>query len=226
MQYLIRAAKEQFEKFEELESFDARAFGNNPQLAKWQVEECCLHYIPPDAIEFHYDPPEEYWKIVVKGYRAYWKAILELLQLGQSPTVDHVEAKLSQDQWGVREWAGVAIEYALDALFHLAYQEYQMDLYVPVDGEVAEEAEELQGVLETPLDEYFDVIWFMCVPRGGGLKSFCHHRGPYDWSDVCQTLPPAEDADDDSEMGDEEGEVGDEEVEDDNDGEAPEANAE
>jgi ribosomal protein S18 acetylase RimI-like enzyme len=194
----------QVQKFSDIGTFDSAAFGENPILAVQQVNRYQLDFIPLNSISWDYDPQEEYWRILLSGYRTFWKATSQVVGSGRAPTVDRVREacrELKQDGYplvfqngmseplGFENWGGVNIEYCLDALFEIAS-------LAPKEGAVVTRDD---GLPENPLDDCYDVLWNMCVVRGGGVWEKKQKRGPFEveWEKACFVRPGDENESDD-----------------------------
>jgi hypothetical protein len=148
------------------------------------ISECCemcarFEYIPTKVMRQN---PEGFYKSFMGGWAIVWKAILNLLEKRQSPTIAAIDREIHTMDANIVKWnhfvqKGGRIDYALDCLFRVTENVY-------VDGDDGWEYDLVKDDIEvypaTVLDAAFEVGRMKCIGNSTEANESC--RGPYDHS--------------------------------------------
>jgi hypothetical protein len=113
---------------------------------------------------------DQYFENLLEGYRLVWLISGYLLSTGLPPTVQNVKTGLDnaltpEEKEELLGISGFEIEYALDALLDVTNNVWEGKH----DGWSKNSIQsELDAIPATPLDDIYDIAWFMCVDRGHG----------------------------------------------------------
>jgi hypothetical protein len=134
----------------------------------------------------------------LEGHALIWACILRILRMGRSPTVLHIRAHLTDLAMANETYesfvkTGGKIEFVVDALLRITENVWQGKQ----DGLSLEDTD-MEGLPTSPLDDLYDIAWFMCVSCGNGTWSDKRPRGPYkeDWDRIIRVVYGADEEDD------------------------------